>query len=166
MDVHVSQYVGCISAQGSGVEMIANLTITTTKLVQAFKDRNKQAVPKRVVIYRDGVSEGQFSQVINQEIMLIKAALPPDTQVAVIVCQKRHTTRFFCQDGDSSEQMMNVGPGVIVDCNGDPERSIASPTYNQFYLTSHVAIQGTVKPCKYTLIYDEIGFKLSEVELY
>ena len=31
---------------------------------------------------------------------------------------------------------------------------------NEFYLNSHVAIQGTSKPCKYSLIYDEIGFKV------
>ena len=36
---------------------------------------------------------------------------------------------------------------------------------NEFYLNSHVAIQGTAKPCKYSLIYDEVGFKISELEL-
>jgi eukaryotic translation initiation factor 2C len=35
----------------------------------------------------------------------------------------------------------------------------------EFYLNSHTAIQGTSKPTKYTLVYDEIGFKLGELEL-
>jgi hypothetical protein len=32
-------------------------------------------------------------------------------------------------------------------------------------LNSHTAIQGTSKPTKYSVIYDEIGFKLAEIEL-
>jgi len=33
------------------------------------------------------------------------------------------------------------------------------------YLTSSVDIQGSTKPARYVLIYDEIGLKLSELEL-
>lgn len=60
--------------------------------------------------------------------------------------------------------MINPCPGLVVDARGG-DRSIVSGSYNEFYLNTHVAIQGTAKPCKYTLIYDEIGFKLSELEL-
>lgn len=42
---------------------------------------------------------------------------------------------------------------------------ITSPTLNEFYLNSHAAIQGTSKPCRYTLLYDNIGFKMSELQL-
>lgn len=37
---------------------------------------------------------------------------------------------------------------------------------NEFYLNSHIAIQGTSKPCKYSLIYDEIGFKVASMTIY
>ena len=44
-------------------------------------------------------------------------------------------------------------------------KSITCANMNDFYLNSHAAIQGTSKPCKYSLICDEVGFKLSELEL-
>jgi hypothetical protein len=38
--------------------------------------------------------------------------------------------------------------------------SICTTEYNEFYLNSHLAVLGTSKPTKYTLIYDEIGLKV------
>ena len=35
----------------------------------------------------------------------------------------------------------------------------------EFYLNSHAASLGTSKPTRYVLLHDEIGLKLSEVEL-
>ena len=55
--------------------------------------------------------------------------------------------------------------GLVVDGHGNPDHSISSALYNEFYLTSAVAILGTAKPCKYTLIYDNIGFRMAEVQL-
>jgi eukaryotic translation initiation factor 2C len=43
--------------------------------------------------------------------------------------------------------------------------SIVSARLNEFYLNSHHSLQGTAKACKYSLIYDEIGLRISEVEL-
>ncbi len=54
--------------------------------------------------------------------------------------------------------------GIVIDANSGLN-SIVSGRYVEFYLNSHIAIQGTAKPCKYALVYDEIGFKLSELEL-
>jgi Piwi domain len=59
---------------------------------------------------------------------------------------------------------INPCPGLCVDASGGAN-SISSGHLNEFYLNSHVAIQGTAKPCKYTLVHDEIGFKISELEL-
>lgn len=59
---------------------------------------------------------------------------------------------------------INPCPGLCVDAFGKGN-SISSGVINEFYINSHVAIQGTAKPCKYALIYDEIGFKISELEL-
>lgn len=43
--------------------------------------------------------------------------------------------------------------------------SITSATLHEFYINSHISIQGTARPCKYILVHDEIGFKISELEL-
>lgn len=36
--------------------------------------RKNKALPERILVYRDGVSEGQFNAVINEELPLMKEA--------------------------------------------------------------------------------------------
>ena len=54
--------------------------------------------PHRIIMYRDGVSEGQFPHVLQHELTAIREAcikLEPDYKpgITFIVVQKRHHTR-------------------------------------------------------------------------
>jgi len=166
MDGRASQYAAHISMQTARVEMISALEEGIRSLLTMFKRKNGDRMPASIIVYRDGVADGQFNQVLDKELPLIKGALElmgyPESavKVSIVVCQKGHHTRIVYEEGGA---YINPCPGLVVDAMG--ENSIASARYNEFYLNSHAAIQGTAKPCKYTLIYDEIGFKLSELEL-
>ena len=109
-----------------------------------------------------------FDQILDIELPAIKGAIQlmgfevSKVKIAIVICQKGHHTRLVYQEAPGS--FVNPCPGLVVDGAGG-NKSIASATINEFYLNSHVAIQGTAKPCKYALIYDEIGFKISELEL-
>lgn len=136
-------------------------------LLGAFKNKNGE-LPKHIVVYRDGVSDSQFEQVMMYEVEAFKEALKllgdldtGEVKLSFIICQKNHHTRLAF---DERGTYLNICPGVVADASGGPN-SISSTVLNEFYLNSHVAIQGTCKPCKYTLLYDEINFKLSELEL-
>jgi eukaryotic translation initiation factor 2C len=142
-----------------------------TKLLAAFKARNN-AMPAHIVIYRDGVGDSQFDTVLKTELPQVKDALAfmgyldDAVKVSIIICQKGHHTRLVYEEkvpGGKSVPI-NPCPGLVVDASGGAN-SIVNAVINEFYLNSHVAIQGTAKPCKYALIYDEIGFKVSELEL-
>jgi len=167
LDNHASQYAAHLSSQNSRQEMINGLDDAVMVLLKAFKDRNGGKMPETILAFRDGVSEGQFMQVINDELPSIKRALelmgyPADSvKVAIIICQKNHHTRLFYEDADKN--FINPAPGICTD--GSFADGITSAQYNDFYLNSHVAIQGTAKPTKYTLVYDEIGLKMSEIQL-
>lgn len=168
MDGRASQYAAHISMQTARVEMISALEEGMKSLLTMFKRKNGDKMPASMIVYRDGVADGQFQIVIDKELPLIKGALElmgyPEgsVKVAIVVCQKGHHTRIVYEGADGG--YINPCPGLVVDAHLS-EKSIASARYNEFYLNSHAAIQGTAKPCKYTLIYDEIGFKLSELEL-
>ena len=84
-------------------------------------------------------------------------------KIAVVICQKRHHTRLVYENKDD-ESYMNLCPGIVVDSRGQ-ENSITSASNIEFYLNSHVGIQGTCKASKYSLIYDTIGLSLSDIEL-
>lgn len=168
MDGCASQYVAHLSSQTARMEIVQALEDAMVQLLNTFKTKNGK-YPVRIVVYRDGVSEGQFEQVVANELPRIKGALElcgsPDTKVAIVICQKGHHTRLVFEEKVGNDSTyINPCPGLVVDATGG-SKSISSAVLNEFYLNSHAAIQGTAKPCKYNLIYDELGFKLSELEL-
>jgi len=111
-------------------------------------------IPARILYFRDGVSEGQYQEVLETELHDIKVActmLQPTYQpkVTITICSKRHHFRFFPADKAGADRNGNPVPGTIV------ERDITHPTNYDFYLNSHNAIQGTARPVHYSVIHDE-----------
>lgn len=170
MDGRCSQYAAYLTTLPSRQEMVATLQDAMVQLLQVFRQRNANRLPATIIVYRDGVSDGQFQKVLTDELPFIHGALELSgvpvggVKVSIVVCQKRHHTRLFYKDQAGGGEFINPCPGLVLDSRGR-DSAITSATLNEFYLNSHTAIQGTAKPCKYALIYDEVGFKLSELEL-
>jgi eukaryotic translation initiation factor 2C len=172
VDGSLGQYVAHISAQERRLEIVDALEEAVYRLIGSFRERNGNTMPEHIIVYRDGVSDTQFASVLERELTSIKAAIDGyktdvKTKVSFVICQKAHHTRFVYES--ASQGAMNLCPGVCVDgsvdSSLDASNNITSAAFNEFYLTSHTALQGTSKPTKYSLIYDEIGIKLSELEL-
>ncbi|GKB80914.1 PAZ domain-containing protein [Tanacetum coccineum] len=106
---HVTKYKALVSAQPHRQETIQDLYTTRTnlkrgvihgRLIRELLISFRKATghkPHRLIFYRDGVSEGQFSEVLLDKIRkacisLEENYMPP---VTFIVIQKRHHTRFF-----------------------------------------------------------------------
>ncbi len=145
-------------------------------------------MPRRIIIYRDGVSDNQFEKVLEKELTAYKEALmqrgygEDSVQIAIIMCQKRHNTRLVYQSDDGrmggDKEYINPCVGLCVDARtsftvdpdsihgNDPVGCINTPGLNEFYLNSHAAVLGTSKPCKYVLIYDEIGLKVGSSYIF
>jgi len=189
MDGMLGQYCAHISrCTVSNTEPVPHLEVAMDSLLNAFARRNQGKIPKHIIIYRDGVADNQFEQVLETEIRAYREAIfmrgidPASVKIAVVMCQKRHHTRIVYEaSANEGGGYVNPAVGLCVDgrdfvlnpslaaasSNDDPDGhgSINTPNMNEFYLNSHAAILGTAKPCKYTLIYDEIGLKLTEIEL-
>ena len=144
LDGRACQYAGHITVQAQGVEMVAGLEDAMMSLLTTFKSRNGGAMPRRIIVFRDGVSDGQFEQVTTVELVAIQGAVQllgstlDSVKIAIVVCQKGHHTRLVYQEGGV---YINPCPGLCVDASGGVN-SIASARLNEFYLNSHVAIQG------------------------
>ncbi|XP_012168271.2 protein argonaute-2 isoform X1 [Bombus terrestris] len=123
--------------------------------------------PKRIIIYRDGVSDGQLLQVMHFELEAIKRAInrlnkneERNIAITFFVVQKRHHIRLFPTNRkDSDDKNFNVQAGTVVDTE------ITHPTYADFYLVSHASIQGTARPTKYRCICNESNMQEDEIEL-
>ncbi|CAF3999072.1 unnamed protein product [Rotaria sordida] len=143
------------------LEIIKELDKMVIDLLQVFADSCGDRLPNKIVFYRDGVDEGQYQKVLDNEVIKIKHACcivyrdKPLPKLAFIVVKKRHNTRFFLYDNN---QTMNVQAGTVIDQN------IIHPTQFDFYLCSQAAIMGTSRPALYHVLYDEIGFSSDDIQ--
>ncbi|KAI3725323.1 hypothetical protein L1987_65107 [Smallanthus sonchifolius] len=130
----ITKYVGLVCAQAHREELIQDL-------FKEWQDPDRGKVSGGMV--KDGVSEGQFYQVLLYELDAIRkacASLEPNYQppVTFVVVQKRHHTRLFAsnhRDCNSVDRSGNILPGTVVDSK------ISHPTEFDFYLCSHAGIQ-------------------------
>ncbi|CAM0908526.1 unnamed protein product [Alopecurus aequalis] len=168
----VTKYAGLVSAQAHRQELIEDLYNVThdpqrgtihggmiRELLISFK-RSTGEKPQRILFYRDGVSEGQFYQVLLHELDAIRKACASletnyQPQVTFIVVQKRHHTRLFAHnhnDQSTVDRSGNILPGTVVDSK------ICHPTEFDFFLCSHAGIKGTSRPAHYHVLWDENNF--------
>ncbi|KAI1709334.1 piwi domain-containing protein [Ditylenchus destructor] len=163
MDAHPSRYAATVRVQQHRHEIISDLTYMVRELLIQFY-RNTRFKPTRIVIYRDGVSEGQFLNVLQSELrsmreacMMLERGYQPG--ITFIAVQKRHHTRLFAvEKKDQVGKAFNIPPGTTVDVG------ITHPTEFDFYLCSHAGIQGTSRPSHYHVLWDDNNLSADELQ--
>uniref|UniRef100_A0A224Z6J5 Protein argonaute-1 n=3 Tax=Ixodoidea TaxID=297308 RepID=A0A224Z6J5_9ACAR len=163
MDAHPSRYAATVRVQQHRQEIIQDLASMVKELLIQFY-KSTRFKPTRIIFYRDGVSEGQFAQVLHHELLAVReACLKLETDykpgITFVVVQKRHHTRLFCSD--KKEQIGksgNIPAGTTVDLG------ITHPTEFDFYLCSHAGIQGTSRPSHYHVLWDDNQFSADELQ--
>ncbi|QCD79300.1 argonaute [Vigna unguiculata] len=163
----ISKYRACVRTQSAKAEMIDNLFKQVSEkedegimreLLLDFYSTSGRRKPENIIIFRDGVSESQFNQVLNIELdRIIEACKFLDEnwepKFTVIVAQKNHHTRFF-QPGAPE----NVPPGTVID------NKICHPRNYDFYLCAHAGMIGTSRPTHYHVLLDEVGFSPDQLQ--
>ncbi|KAJ6562409.1 argonaute-like protein [Mycena capillaripes] len=160
VDSNAAKYVAIQRVQASRQELISDLQEMTTYLLNKYmsyrsaveKVTPANKAPKRLIFYRDGVSEGQFQQVLDHELPLIKAAcqeLKINPRITLVIVGKRHHVRLFPIAQTDADRSGNCPAGTVVD------RDISHPTEFDFYLQSHGGLLGTSRPGHYSVLYDD-----------
>ena len=168
VDKTLGQWPAIIRLQAEArQEMVSELKMMLKTRLNLWKTKGKHAeLPENILLYRDGVSEGQYDLVLNKELPLLREACAEAYPAAwtkrglprmtVLVVGKRHHTRFFptVMDKDKmDEKTGNCCNGTIVD------RHVTEARNWDFYLQAHNALQGTARPAHYFIILDEIFTK-------
>ena len=165
-DIYAFQYNICWRLQGPRQEMIEDFEEIICSQLNFYKEKNK-VFPESILYFRDGVSEGQFQEVMNRELTAMYRAIqkccgnPKAIKVAFVVVQKRHHTRFFpgrSGVGKDDRRNNNVPAGTIVDTQ------ITHPNETHFYLVSHQSIQGVAKPTKYCVLSDDLNMSIDDLQ--
>ncbi|EKD12356.1 piwi domain-containing protein [Drepanopeziza brunnea f. sp. 'multigermtubi' MB_m1] len=169
-DKDCCRYAAGVQTNGHRVEMITRHNIETVVMPMVKNWVNKVGggnPPKHIFYFRDGVSEGQYTHVLDQEVADMKNAFAymypgkgEHIKWTVVVCTKRHHIRFFPKEHDTQagDRNANSLPGTLV------ERDITHPFEYDFYLCAHAAIQGTARPVHYHVIADEIKMPINEFQ--
>lgn len=105
VDRHLAQWPCSLRTQQGqykGADEIIQATNFGPMIVERlemWKKNNNGSLPERILVYRDGVSESQYEQVLKTEVPVIYQACErtgsKSTLVAFVIVGKRHHTRFY-----------------------------------------------------------------------
>lgn len=164
-DPNAVQYNICWRLQTSAKEIIVDLENIVYEHLEFFYKKTNGKKPKKIIFFRDGVSEGQFREVLTSELMAIRRACKRmqatdfEPAITFLVVQKRHHTRFFPKNPrDSEDRNNNVPAGTCVDTD------IIHPSDMEYYLVSHASIQGVARPTKYRMLWDDNQMSDDEIQ--
>ncbi|XP_026300664.1 aubergine isoform X4 [Apis mellifera] len=156
LDRSLTRYYSAVAAHTTGEELSDEFGESLEKAVLCYRQVNK-ILPSHIVIYRDGVGEGQVPYVYKHEVDDIKAKLnklygdPSTIKLAFVIVTKRINTRLFYNQN-------NPPPGTVVD------DIVTNPLRYDFFIVSQSVRQGTVTPCAYNVIADSTGWKADQMQ--
>ncbi|CAG5096449.1 Similar to Siwi: Piwi-like protein Siwi (Bombyx mori) [Cotesia congregata] len=158
LDRGMTRYFSAVSAHKSNEELTNEFSINMVKALRKYAELNGDKLPSRIVVYRDGVGDGQIPYVLEHEVDHLREALSKLygnaelVKLAFIIVTKRINTRLFYNRRE------NPPPGTIVD------DVITNPWRYDFFIVSQCVRQGSVSPTAYNVIYDNVGLDVSCIQ--
>jgi aubergine-like protein len=138
----------------------------STNVIAAVNDhiRAFKVPPQRIIIYRDGVGDGDINSVLEHEANATEDKLKAiykihdmQLQYAFIIINKRINTRIFIKSDRNGFE--NPLPGTVID------DVITLPERYDFYLISQSVSQGTVAPTSYNVIKDTLEMNPGVIQM-
>ncbi|XP_062240466.1 piwi-like protein 2 [Platichthys flesus] len=144
----MTRWYSRVTFQSPTEELIKGFRVCLLAALQKYYEVNHN-LPEKIVVYRDGVSDGQLKTVEQYEIpQLIKCFenFPSyEPKLVFIVVQKRiSTTLYSC----ASNNFGTPPPGTIVD------HTLTHSDRVDFYLMAHHIRQGCGLPTHYIALYN------------
>ncbi|XP_061527024.1 piwi-like protein 2 [Phycodurus eques] len=144
----LTRWYSRVTFQGPSEELINGFTVCLLDALHKYHEVN-HCFPERIVVYRDGVSDGQLKMVEEYEIpQLIKCfkTFPSyEPKLVFIVVQKRISTTLYSYAGSS---FGSPPPGTVLD------HTLTQKDWVDFYLMAHHIRQGCGLPTHYITLYN------------
>jgi len=157
----MTKYVSIANIHSSNdQELHDNLCPAIVTALRKYNDLNG-CLPVRIIIYRDGVGDGQIPYVMEHEVKSIRDTLlraglqEKDLKFTFIVVSKKINTKIIKKEGTTQS---NPPSGTIVD------DVVTLPERYDFFLVSQSVTQGTVNPTSYNVIHDSSGLEPDKVQ--
>jgi len=161
INAQLGQWPADVRIQKGYKEMIEGLKGMFKTRLQLWQKHNQQNLPEEIIVYRDGVGETMYDLVRTVELPQMKEAcqeIYPATatkaekpSITIVICGKRHKTRFYpTNEAEADQRTGGTKNGTVVD------RGITEARIWDFYLQAHTALHGTPKSAHYVVVHDEI----------
>ena len=149
-----TKFYSTICVQQPGIDLATHMTKIMGAAINKYKAARRE-LPKRILVYRDGVGDSQMETFVDVEMRDIQAAVrlvDPNIKVTIVVVRKRIYTRMFSAVGSDYK---NPEPGTVFDLDKD-----------NFFLISQAPHQGTVLPSNYVVHLNEANIPIRDLQMY
>ncbi|XP_068994931.1 piwi-like protein 2 [Embiotoca jacksoni] len=144
----LTRWYSRVTFQTPNEELISGFRVCLLAALQKYYEVNHN-LPEKIVVYRDGVSDGQLKMVEEYEIpQLIKCfeTFPGyEPRLVFIVVQKRINTTLYSSTANSFGTPM---PGTVLD------HTLTQKKWVDFFLMAHHIRQGCGLPTHYISLYN------------
>lgn len=138
--------------------------------LRSFARHNQGSFPLHLIVYRGGISEGNFSKVAQQErdgfVKAFEIVQREDAEfrppsLTIIICQRQSNYRMIPTRINSNDKpkFQNVRPGTVVD------QDVMHSVLTEFLLIGHEAMQGTAQPLRCSIVFDDSPQRMSLAEM-
>uniref|UniRef100_A0A1A9VZF3 Piwi domain-containing protein n=1 Tax=Glossina brevipalpis TaxID=37001 RepID=A0A1A9VZF3_9MUSC len=147
-----TQIVVCICSKGKDDKytVIKKICFNEIPVPSQFESK---VFRHNIIIYRDGVSDGQLQVCENYEIPQLEETcrklLEQVIKITFIVVKKHTNTRYFSMNQNGFE---SPGPGAIAG------KTITRTGSDNFFLISQTVKRGTASPTHYIVLRDDAQF--------
>lgn len=161
-DADCSMFSAQIRLQEGRDEIVKDFSGMIEEHLKIFFKTNN-TYPERILIFRDGISEGQYAAALAYEHAAVLSACDRlqgksyRPSILICVCAKRHNTRFFGARADI-DRSGNLPSGLVVD------RSVTHPYAYDFFLQAHQGRVGTARPTHYICLLDELSLTPDQLQ--
>jgi aubergine-like protein len=159
MNSSFTKYNSIPTIQKKKEELLNGLIASMERTLRNYKQINS-TLPDRIIIYRDGVGDGQLQHVETYEIPQFKEACERmcpgySPKITFIVVQKRINHKFFkfIRDKPPAESYVNPPPGSVLD------HTVTRRNAYDFFLCSQHVREGTVTPSHFIVLRDDNQFE-------
>jgi aubergine len=159
LDQHYSKFCSVSSVQPSkGQEIMTNMADLVKECIETFKQKNK-FLPKRILLYRDGVGDNMFDLVKTHELGLIKSMLEKEygqsaPKLTMIIVTKRISKKIIKETNQGGK---NPASGTILDV-GIVQNDL------EFFMIAQNVTSGTANPTRYQVLVNECGYDSDALE--
>ncbi|KFV07073.1 Piwi-like 2 [Pterocles gutturalis] len=134
-------------------------SISTSDFCSFLLPQMNHCLPKKIIVYRDGVSDGQLDTILKYEIPQMQKCFNTfenyQPSMVVVVVQKQISTNFYSL---TAEQFSSPPPGTVID------HTVTSSEWQDFFLLAHRSRQGCSIPTRYVCVLNTANLSCEHLQ--